>query len=204
MISGRSVRLNSDIEQLLINFFNQHQPNIIGIFLGGSATSPYIENPHDYDIFIVWANPEERNNAIPDIKILQQQRDEIDSAYRFINRHIHEYENHNKRHWLIYNYLFPYNQLIIGETPYTVFIDILTEWNSIYPELVHSIKRAHYQKWFYHILTTLYIWKNQSYELTPEQLTNVQIVHDQSNSQKIEELYQWALEELNKYKKDSE
>lgn len=61
---------------------------------------------------------------------------------------------------------------------------------------LHQVERFGRTKRLYHILCGIYMIENNSYELTEEQIKNVNIAHDKTDG--WEELYEWAKNELEK------
>lgn len=61
---------------------------------------------------------------------------------------------------------------------------------------LHQVERFGRTKRLYHILCGIYMIENNSYELTEEQIKNVNIAHDKADG--WEELYEWAKNELEK------
>jgi len=197
--------IDNTIYNILEKFYSSHANEIHSIFITGSFCSPYISNPHDVDYVIVWNTTTDRHNNIPNIISLQREVKNCNVNYNGLNRYVDWYYNvpNIRKRIPIYSYLYKYVQVIFGNERIEN-INIITNKELLIPSITEVIEAAHNQKWFYHILIDLYILSNQSYDLSPEQQTNVQWVHDNPDSPETEILYNWALEELNKYKKDSE
>ncbi len=187
--------IDSDVKELLIEFYNNHSEDLISIWVGGSAILPYISSPHDIDIILIWKNLERRKIHLREC--VQLHRQLKDTQYSCLNWYVEQYETAFKDKWPVYAYLFDLCNLIIGND-FEIWhkFKILEYQYMAWQTIVDLIENAHNKKWFYHILTTLYILWNQSYELTNEQIENIVVVHDQQDQEKIEELYQWALQQI--------
>jgi hypothetical protein len=189
--------LDDQIKTILINFFHQNEEELQCIWIGGSFSVPYITNPHDVDIILVWKHRYYDRERIKKCRTLSRQIHDLDGSYQIIFRYNEKYDESFIDHWPIYAYLYKYRQNLIG-TLYPVIdqFDILQYEERMWKTLIQWKEKQHSKKGLYHILTTLYILLNQSYDLTEEQITNINIAHDQQDLEKIKILYQWALQQI--------
>lgn len=188
--------LDSQAEQFILDFYSQHQEDLEAIIFGGSANLPYINNPHDIDIIFIWKDFNHRKANLSACVQFNRNFKKYNIKYSCLNWFLAKYEEAFKEHWPVYAYLLNNYELVIGtRVPILEQFDILKYQNKAWDSFIDLMPRARERKWFYHILTTLYILWNQSYELTEEQKENIRIVHDQQDQEKIEELYQWALQQ---------
>ena len=189
--------ITDEAYQFLLNFYEQYQEDLEAIILGGSALLPYLSNYHDIDIIFIWKDYSKRSNNLRACIEFNKSFKQMNIKYSCLNWFLDQYEEAFDEHWPVYSYLFNQHQLIAGnKVPLWQEFDILKYPEKIWDTIENQINRAHNKKWFYHILTVLYILWNQSYELTEEQIININIVHDQQDQEKIEELYQWALQQI--------
>lgn len=159
----------------------------VAIYYGGSRVDPVIENPHDYD-YICFSK-----------RLHYQKASHILTKYKFrksmsrLNKpqevltvdgkdfsQIRAYP-YTKITW--FSYLDPLMVKVIGEDvcPKT---DIIKEHRQEFADCL--IKKAQElidgriknQKRWYHILRGFYILLNNSYDVTPEQRVEINILHD--------------------------
>lgn len=189
--------LKDEITDLLLNFWENHKSNLIAILLGGSSVSPFINNPHDIDIIIIWKTSADRRDNLPESKQLYKKIHQIDIKCNCLQHYMEQYNDVFKNIWTVYAYLYQYHCIIAGE-PFVILnnFNILLHPDKAIETILYVKELMHNKKWFYHVLTTLYILENNSYELTTQQIQNINIVHDQQDQEKIEELYQWALQQI--------
>ena len=196
MISGsRNVEFNEQIYNLLQDFYQLHKDNLECILLGGSKISPFINTHHDTDIVVIWKTKEDRRRYLYNSRDLHKQIYAIDSNYNCLHHYLNQYIELEK--WPIYAYLYSYHIAIAGSVPlFFQEFDVLQYPVKIWDSFIDIIELARNKKWFYHILTDIYLLQGNSFDLTEEQIENINIVHDQQDQEKIEELYQWALQQL--------
>lgn len=174
----------------ILDFLNEH---FLYVKLGGSYSLPFINNPHDYDIIVICDTFEDRlycKKQLLDNYNVRDLRKDYGLDFHFITK---EYEDE----FLVTSiYPFYYKQSdIIYKTlkEYEVIKKdisaILSNANNIYESLKikldnilslsDNVKYQH--KFWYYAYTTLCVLKNNSYELTAEQIENINILHDRKD-----------------------
>ena len=212
--------MKNEIIRLIQDFYSIREDEIECIFLGGSACLPYIDTPHDYDIYIVYKDYCEEECYL---RFFKKEREELQAL-------IQEYEPDAVvipqykvclQNWLgeeidvpirleqrsklpTYAYLCPHFDIIIGSDTIGIknfnvlsndnnqrFIDALQGYKQ---KLINDTQRFGYiPKYIYHLLTGIYMLKNNSYELTQEQIANINLAHDGNCTN---ELYNYVLENI--------
>lgn len=180
----------------------------VALVLGGSAAAPYIRNPHDIDVIIVCNSFEDKLNLIKEClsckatSIIKEAKEKY--GISFVIQFKEQYEKQNKCSgeitrlptWLYLDNTELFGSYIIGDLGFNLQVSVLDHKERYYESLLDYYKyiQKRYSetgklpKW-YSLLIGLYILQNNSYELTEEQLDNVNIVHDNSNCEKAIQLF---------------
>ena len=160
------------------------------IYYGGSRVDPVISNPHDYD-YICFAKHLHRQSLIRCLyKNNLKQKHYINNCKKACTLDKPDYDFSQIR-------VYPYTQItwfsyldilmikVVGEDvcPKT---DIINEHREEFigclktkmDSLLHG--KIHNQKRWYHLLRGAYILINNSYEVTPEQKAEINMLHDLS------------------------
>ena len=206
------MKLNALENEILSSLYEELQDDLVFVAISGSSSLPYINNPDDIDIVFCFKSLALLNNDRSKIKEARKSLKDIGSKIVFLLRDaslFEYYKNANCSHsyladydakygFPLFAYEFPYLDILFGEDTLGVKqISLLDNKQRMKSALKAAINDINSSKKFYHVLTTLYILKNNSYELTQEQIENINIVHDQENTVRIEELYQEIKMEVN-------
>ena len=176
---------NIILEKQLINTFSELSPDCIAIYRGGSRVDPVIDHPHDYD-YICFAAPLHRHFLLNKLyklgfrKIASNNKC-VSKGDNIVDLSQTRVSPYSRITW--FSYLDVLMQKVVGEDvcPQT---DIIYEhrqefFNCIYEKmnllLDNTIKN---QKRWYHLLRGIYILINNSYEVSPEQKLEINILHD--------------------------
>ena len=206
------------MREKITEFYNQHKDDIEYIIIGGSSNLPYINNAHDVDVYVTFKNRENIGEKMQYLLGLQQEMKQLDERVMIIPHFIavdkHWYDEsvfvqkelERRAELPAYAYLFRYDDVICGnDNVDKKSIDILIEPTR--SRYIESLKRAtvkvkeyynkkqRYSKIIYHLLTGIYILQNNSYDLTKEQIANINLAHDK---QCTPELYEFAMSEIEK------
>lgn len=167
------------INEETINLFNQY---IKGIYKCGSSVLDWIENPHDVDyVFYV-------ENLGQDSRLSALYAHRPDGECWFCRE---------KEGPAIYAYLFKFATKLYGEDiPMWDIFEHENEYKEllVYHGLGNPIK---HRKFWYHILTGIYMLENGDYTLTEEQVANVRLCHSRLMT---EEIYQYIQTKLSEYR----
>ena len=159
---------------------------IVGINLCGSSVLQYINNPHDKD-YVIYVKDLE--NPIHYDFFKDREKNECWFVIDKKNASIVK----------IYSYISHFYKNLYGENLEKNFN--IFEHESELKELLIEIylKKNTYTKnykGFYHVLTLIYMFKNRSYDLTEEQIKNIQLCHDRKMT---DEIYDFIQENLKNY-----
>lgn len=162
---------------------------IKAIYKTGSAILPWIADPRDEDyVFLV----DEEQATIPRKAELYDLRPInttwICTSRPYLSKEIIAYECH-------------FVELLAGENS-TELYDIFKneaeyKWTLVKTGLGANLERTQTWKFWYHILTGIYLLENGDYALTDEQIVNVQLCHDRKMTK---ELYEFIQSKLAEYK----
>jgi hypothetical protein len=166
---------------------DEFKSHIIAIVKSGSSVLPWIDNPHDTD-YIIYTESEQGEWVSAFYKLKPK------NDCWFIT-------NISNKKIRLFQYLYHYSQLVYGESiePQPDIFEYEKEYKLILIEQLGKPLRK--QKYWYHILTGIYLLENRDYYLTEEQLQNVRLCHDR---QITLEIYNYIQEQLLKYKKELE
>lgn len=160
------------------------KPWLISVAKVGSSVLPWIDNPRDTDyLFVVQNNRLTKNNI--ELRKYQPSNEcwllvPLERSLTMIG--VYQY------HWL---------EPIFGETfpQYNIF-EHLDEYKQTLVERGLGKIYDPYFKYWYHLLTGIYLVENGKYELTEEQAANVRLCHDRQMTQ---EIYDYIQETLKRY-----
>ena len=163
--------------------FNKLQPLCKAIYLGGSRVNKYIKNPHDYDYILFVDNDEDKRKLMIKIGHIFHLRGGINinglddyMNIRIINEEEHSYGS----------YINKLQKKLVGEDVEFIF-DIIDknreEYINILLKTINKFENRKIKptKRWYQILNGIFILKNNSYELTKEQIEIINDVHDVVN-----------------------
>lgn len=153
------------------------------IYYGGSRVDPVINNPHDYDYICfskkLQSQKLRRTLVHNKLAVAGSQRNKQSTTIEdFSQIRIYPYTQIT---W--FSYLDPLMIKVAGEDvcPKT---DIIKEHRQEFIDCLkikaHALKigKIKNQKRWYHLLRGVYILRNNSYEVTPEQKQEINILHD--------------------------
>lgn len=200
--------LDEKIIQRLADFWALVKDYAFCLKITGSYLNPYIKVRHDIDIICVFETVEQRAayikyclNNKEVMKIKNELKEEANltilmnlknSFWTDINSWKYGSENQ-----ILFGQETNYNKPILeNKEAYLQMANDSIEWR-----IIHYEETGHVIKTLYHILTGLYIIKNNSYELTEEQIQRINDIHDQvSQELLVSALYEAKdlLEELKK------
>ena len=162
-------------------------PSIQAVYKTGSSTLPWIDNPRDTDYIIM-----------------------VDNSFTVLLRHkLLKYKPKNES-WIIkqnkyiskecFAYEYAFLEHICGQdicVPYNIF-ENKEEYKQTLVKRGYNISLAHTVggKFWYHVLTGIYMIDNNSIELSEEQIANIRHCHDISLTKN---LYNYIQERLSSY-----
>lgn len=177
------------IEQILKDIYEKLKDKILYVTFSGSKSYPFIKNAHDLDIIFVVANQEDKKICL-DRYIRNFNIREITKTYG-VDIHF-ALESYDKAYYLIQNYyaknFWPYKELDFPRYNYEFNLETDKEkLKKMIISVYNHIKKLHEgrtdiqlfnsKKW-YHIYLCLCILKNNSFDLTEEQINNINMLHD--------------------------
>lgn len=182
-------------QALAEKIFKWLQPYCIAIYLGGSRCSPYIKNPHDID-FICFADKPIDMCHIRRLLHFYFLDNPVDELCDFIQvrckqREEFAYGSYNNR----------LMKKLVGED-INFKVDIIrkdrAQYIKILKETINKLDKGIIgnQKRWYQVLYGYFIVLNRSYELTPEQVEIINIVHDQQKGWEKYKINAAQLEQL--------
>lgn len=198
----------NQIENILREFYEENKDIVDFIFIGGSKCLSYIQNPNDIDVFVVFKtlqNPKARFGKIhqlsaeikkiyENVSVLPQFKETFNY---WLDESNYDEEHPTKMRFPIYVYMARDFQIVCGSDSVGIKnYDVLEHKTRYISALKAAAETFNYT--FYRLLIGLYIIKNNSYELTQEQIANVNVAHDRQDEDKILELYNWAKSEIQK------
>lgn len=219
--------LNKDIIYQIKNIVEENNTKYTPlIYISGSSTIPFINNPHDIDVVAYLSNGLSinniweyewilrsalQNNIGKKVSVIYYKLDDyytifdIRTSKECDKDHVRKYGNVISNMFM-QKYIIPIKDdlgyLNSGYSPFDIIhsdpINFLN-MSKIYlnsTEFKSLLKRYGRAKILYKILCGIYFIENGSFDLTDEQKRNINIVHDRLNG--YEELYQWCLRELSK------
>ena len=200
--------------------------NVLAIYLSGSYSLGFIKNCDDIDIHCFTKNAMDRKDRQDLVNSIRAKlKEEFDFSVSFIWHFEDEYTGANAvrlskdlkdrktQKLALRTYAYEFNPkfrtILYGSAEdYLGGFDILgkdkedylanLKYDTTSESFLHQMERNANgrTKRLYHILCGIYMIENNSYELTEEQIKNVNIAHDKTDG--WEELYEWAKNELEK------
>ncbi len=162
---------------------------INSVYLTGSFVVPWIENSHDRD-YVIFVN-DIRDARIADL-YKEKQKDEC-----FLCTTVEKKQNPR-----IFSYERYFEQIQYGDFVESEGYFIFDHKDEYKQCLVDNGLGKPYDtrfKFWYHILTGIYLLDNGEYELTDEQIANVRSCHDKKMTQ---EIYDYIQKRLLEYKNE--
>ena len=161
------------------DFIELIKPYCLSIEETGSKVNPYIRNKHDTDLIAIVADEEEKSNIIALTHYNLQNKRQLRENKIDIKIKIKEDNLSNT----IFAYMSHFIQPIEGYEKLTIEVpinELLIKQNIInYIQYLKEKELNFYkQKSFYHIYTSICIMKHNSYDLTEEEINNINILHD--------------------------
>ena len=197
-----------DIEKKVKEIGDYLKDNIEYISVGGSRMLPFIRNPKDYDIIIVCKDKPNLEEAIRLFK-LKYNKEELRES--FIDTHFRTLEQ-GKVSLLdsVYCYLLYYEKAeqeqILKEslTIDKIKENVINRYSRFKAARERKANLSLYDsKLWYYMYTSICIINNNSYELTEEQIDNINILHDRKEEDievrkqlidtMIEEIEEWQI-----------
>ena len=160
------------------DIFNNLQPYCIAIYLGGSICEGFIKNTHDIDLICFSDRPIDMCH-IRRLLYFYQQKNELPENFDLIQVRTKQKEEH------AYGSYINKKMIKLIGTDIDFEFDVINKDRSEYKGiLLRTIdklnrKQIRNQKRWYQILRGYYILKNNSYELSEEEINIINIVHDQ-------------------------
>ena len=151
--------------------------SVVAIYKGGSSL--FLKNNRDIDLVYFYPTRYEA---------LQEKM----SYHKSGNIDIHFLKVHNPKVNL-WCYLYHFMELVEGENLHLDKFSIFDHKDEYIEHLKIYLALPHRHKYWYHILTAVYLFKNNEYTLTEKQLKDIQQTHDNGIS---EELYQHIVKYL--------
>lgn len=148
-----------------------------------TGSSLILENANDKDVVRYYETKEECIEAVK-----KHKRDKnLDEHFDYVG-HVRAF---------LGCYIYHYMELIEGEDLHLSEFSIFDENNK--KDYVACLKRfinwlPLENKWWYHILTACYLYKNGDYRLTKTQINAIQKVHDEGATKKVKD---FCISELN-------
>ena len=164
-------------------------PWLVAIYHTGSSVCPWIENPNDADYLIIVAN-------LPDRRVaeLYELKPECET---WLVTSVGKKQNPR-----IFSYERCFEQILYGDfvesEGYFIF-DHTDEYKQCLVDKGLGKPLDTRFKFWYHILTGIYLLDNGEYELTDEQIANVRLCHDKQMTQ---EIYDYIQKRLLEYKNE--
>ena len=169
--------ININID-LISKIYNILQPYCVAIYLGGSHCQSYIKNPHDIDIICFSDTFENHRELTYHLNVYLSHHKE-DNIYDFIQTRDEDNEEHSYGSYIHRDMI----KLIGRDINFT--FDILgkdrLEYINILLDTIDKLNRRYIrnQKRWYQVMRGYYLLKNNSYELTEEQIDIINKIHDQ-------------------------
>lgn len=172
---------------LISKLYNLLQPYCIAIYLGGSHCQKYIKNPHDIDIICFSDTFKNYCELTYNLHFYLSHHKE-DNIYDFLQVRCEDEEEHAYGSYIHKDMI----KLIGRDVSFT--FDILgkdrLEYVNILLDTIDKLNRGYIrnQKRWYQVMRGYYLLKNNSYELTEEQIDIINKIHDQEEGWEIYKL----------------
>ena len=176
--------MNEIVVTKIIEILRPFNEYIWYVKYGGSRRFSFINNPSDYDIIVICKNLEDKHICVRSFYkqySVEELRQQYKIDFHFI---LQEWED-------IFMLMYPlsHKNIIYKTVEYSFkeknLNDVLKQKQQVFILYKEKIKRAllrspiHYKyKMWYEIYSTLCIYKNNSFQLTEEQIENINILHD--------------------------
>lgn len=168
---------------LSIEKLKEFEPWLISVAKTGSVSLPWIKNPHDID-YVFYVNGKDNKKLVELFKLKPKNECWIVGELNIQGSRPYSYE---------YYYLQPIFGTIFPD--YNIF-NYKTEYKASLIKKGYNKALYSGQKFWYHILTGIYLLENDSYTLTDEQIANIRLCHDRAIT---EELYNFIQQKLTQY-----
>ena len=165
----------------------QFQPWLISVVRTGSSTLPWISMPHDTDYICFVQNKRNTKQLVELYKLKPKNECWMVREFELGKVRIYSYE---------YHYLQP---LFGNEFPTYDIFEHINEYKKILVESGLGTTFVPEHKFWYHILTGIYLLDNGKYELTPEQENEIRLCHSR---QMTKEIYNFIQQRLQEYKQE--
>ena len=162
---------------------------VIAVYKTGSSVVPWIENEHDTDYVIFVKDTRDKR-----IREIYKEKQENEC---FICTTVEKKQNPR-----IFSYERYFEQIQYGDFVESEGYFIFDHEDEYKQCLVDKGLGKPYDtrfKFWYHILTSIYLLDNGEYELTEEQIVNVRLCHDKKMTQ---EIYDYIQKRLLEYKNE--
>ena len=179
---------------LIQNIYNTVKNYCKCIYIAGSKASSYINNPEDTDVVIVC---NDTNDKIKTLKLLHTTCKETKTTLKD-NYNIVIIVSTVEKELQCREYCYQDYIMLFGDTTFQPFHDILNnveDYKAALRELHDRICEAPNKK-LYRLLTGIYILQNNSYQLTQEQIANINLCHDMADTDRMAELLEYCREYL--------
>lgn len=174
------------------------RPYIISVEKCGSKVNPYIKNPKDNDIVLIVENEEKKTKLVSDLynnfKRQNMRNEYLDLKIRVCPNDLSSYV-----YWYLSNYHEPFDGFVKQTKNISISEKIIKQACINYLEHIRKCKVDFYkQKPFYHVYASLCILKHNSFELTEEEIGNINILHDRKEEdiETIKKLIDEMIEEI--------
>ena len=177
------------IEQILHDIYEKLKDKVLYVTFSGSKAYPFLKNTHDLDVIFVVANQDDKRICL-DRYIRNFNIKEITQTYH-LDIHF-AIESYDKTYYIIQNHYaekyWPYENLDFPRCNYSFNLETDKEkLKEMIVSVYNHVKEIHERrtdiniynskKW-YHIYLCLCILHNDSFDLTEEQIDNINILHD--------------------------
>lgn len=186
-----------EIKKVAIDIFKATRLYCISIYLGGSYCQDFIKHKEDVD-FICFADEPVNMGFLRAVLKQYLKNHKLDPRYDFIQVRTKQIEEHSYG-----SYINKEMIKLVGEDIEFTF-DIIGKDREEYLHILldtmdrlNTDKILNKKRW-YQVLRGYYALKNNSYDLTEEQIETINKVHDEKDcpQELKDEVYTWVVEEL--------
>lgn len=193
-------------EKKLLDILEPYKKHILGAEIYGTTVIPYIKNPTDYDVVVVFEN-EQAENDFKDFLFIHNEGEKtnfilLKEQFNFcIHATTLEKQNKSVSHNYIYAYQIKFRKPLTGYEMILPDFDYFDRKDDVKKELINFVERMNgyvipKEKYWYNIYTNKCICDNNSYDLTEEQIENINLLHDCIDCEKRDELIEECKEWL--------
>lgn len=184
-------------EEKILEIYENIKDNCVSIEQSGSSSLPFIEHSNDLDIMFVYDTEENANKSKQIFKKLYDRltlRKEYNLDIHFISlekdmlQHSYAYQIHFLKPLL--NFKNALNVDILSNKE--IYLNTLKRT----ADILSKVSNKYEIKNWYHIYTGLCILKNDSYELTEEQVSKINLLKNWNESVEKTELINQIIDEL--------